>query len=162
MCCFILQFVAVMFWGIYAIDRELIYPTFLDNTIPTILNHLWHTTVVLCALVELVVVFHRFPGNWTATLVTFGYSFSYMIWIIWVFTMSRAWPYPFFNVIPLPLLPLFFLACSFIGLLFYFLGKMLCYLRWPSELIVEAIVLFTGCIFTVCVFSLCRTASSAG
>ena len=125
-----LQFVAVMFWGIYAIDRELIYPAYLDNTIPFVLNHCWHTLIVVCVLIELVVVFHQLPSNWTAALVTFGYSFAYMIWIVWVFTMSREWPYPFFKDIPLPVLPLFFITCSLIGLGFYYLGKGFCYLRW--------------------------------
>ncbi len=136
MCLFLapVQFVAVMFWSIYAIDRELIYPLALDKTIPFELNHLWHTTIVVCVLIELVVVFHRFPSNWTAIIITFIYSFGYMIWIVWIFTMSRKWPYPFFNLIPPPVIPLFFLVCSLIGVLFYFLGKGLCYLRWPGKL----------------------------
>ena len=135
-----LQFVAVMFWGIYAIDRELIYPAYMDNTIPFVLNHCWHTFIVVCVLIELVFVFHPLPSNWTAALITFGYSFAYMIWIVWVFTMSREWPYPFFTAIPLPVLPLFFITCSLIGLGFYYLGKLLCYLRWKGMQVLAVIV----------------------
>ena len=36
-----LQFVAVAFWGIYAIDREMIYPFRLEEYNPAILNHFW-------------------------------------------------------------------------------------------------------------------------
>ena len=35
------QFVFVSFWGIFAIDRELVYPLEMDNHIPVLLNHFW-------------------------------------------------------------------------------------------------------------------------
>ena len=137
-CCYVryfyvLQFVSIMFWGIYAIDREVIYPAVLDNTIPFHLNHLWHTTIILCVFAELVIVFHRYPSNMVAALITLAYSCGYIVWIVWVFTVSRTWPYPFFDIIPLPMLPVFFLVSFLIGLGMYFLGKGLCYLRWKGD-----------------------------
>ena len=33
------QFVVITFWGIYVVDRELVYPERLDKIIPTWLNH---------------------------------------------------------------------------------------------------------------------------
>lgn len=44
---FHLQFVAIAFWGIYAVDRELIYPARLDEHIPAILNHFWVRVAVM-------------------------------------------------------------------------------------------------------------------
>ena len=35
------QFVLIAFWGVYAIDREYIYPAKLDEFIPQLLNHFW-------------------------------------------------------------------------------------------------------------------------
>ena len=37
---FCYQLVSVSFWGIYAIDRELIYPEVLDAIIPSVVNHI--------------------------------------------------------------------------------------------------------------------------
>jgi hypothetical protein len=37
---FYLQFVVLTFWGIYAVDRELVYPKALDKLIPPWLNHI--------------------------------------------------------------------------------------------------------------------------
>lgn len=34
-----LQFVCLVFWMIYAVDRELVYPKVLDKFIPVWLNH---------------------------------------------------------------------------------------------------------------------------
>ena len=45
---FHLQFVAITFWSIYAVDRELIYPARLDEHIPTILNHFWVRVLFAC------------------------------------------------------------------------------------------------------------------
>ena len=36
-----LQFVFLTFWGIFAIDRELVYPSNMDLYIPVALNHYW-------------------------------------------------------------------------------------------------------------------------
>ena len=36
-----LQFVFLTFWGIFAIDRELVYPANMDLYIPVALNHYW-------------------------------------------------------------------------------------------------------------------------
>ena len=35
------QFVFLTFWGIFAIDRELVYPANMDLYIPVTLNHYW-------------------------------------------------------------------------------------------------------------------------
>ena len=39
-----LQFVFLTFWGIFAIDRELVYPANMDLYIPVALNHYWVRT----------------------------------------------------------------------------------------------------------------------
>ena len=38
--CFLFQFVSATFWGIYMIDRNLIFPVAMDAIIPPWLNHL--------------------------------------------------------------------------------------------------------------------------
>ncbi|XP_026742188.1 androgen-dependent TFPI-regulating protein-like [Trichoplusia ni] len=44
--------VASIFWGLYAYDRDLIFPKFLDNIIPPISNHVIHTMIVPVVLFE--------------------------------------------------------------------------------------------------------------
>ena len=36
-------FVGVVFWTLFAIDREVVYPTVVDAYIPAHMNHLMHT-----------------------------------------------------------------------------------------------------------------------
>lgn len=121
-----------MFWGLYAVDRELVYPLVLDKHIPVSLNHCWHTAPLILVLLETLVVFHRYPSNIGAMVSNFLVSTLYIVWIVWVFTKASIWPYPFFKFIPLPGLPVFFAVNFFIVVMFYFLGKLFCYLGWKG------------------------------
>ena len=121
-----------MFWGIYSIDREMIHPASLDAYIPVGLNHCTHTLPALFTLLEAVIVFHRYPSTMWCTFIAFVVSTLYIVWIVRIYTVTKTWPYGFLNIIPLPALPLFFLANFFIALAFQFVGKLFCYLRWKG------------------------------
>lgn len=128
-----LQFVVIMFWSIYFVDQELVFPREIEKHIPPILNHLWHTVPLMLVFLELLVVFHRYLSNMISVFAVFVMSTAYIVWIVWVFTNAGIWPYPFFKIIPLPVLPLFFTASFVLTIGFYFLGKWCCYLRWKGE-----------------------------
>lgn len=122
-----------MFWAIFWIDREMVHPAELDQYIPSILNHLYHTAPIVLSFLEALTVFHRYPSNPSAVLAVFLVSTAYIVWIVWVFTRASIWPYGFFEVMPLPVIPLFFLFSFLVCLGFYFLGKLCCYLRWKGN-----------------------------
>ena len=130
---FIPQSVCVLFWSIYAVDREYIYPKSLDKTIPFILNHYWHTGIAVTSLIEAVVVFHRYPSNFKAFFMQFLIATVYIVWIVWIFTTVGRWPYPFMKAIPLPLFPVFCLTCLLLDYAFYFVGWLICYIRWRGK-----------------------------
>lgn len=129
-----------MFWGLYAADREMVYPKYLDEFIPITLNHYWHTTVIVATLIELFLVFHRFPSNMAGICTTFAYSTAYIIWIVWVYSASKIWAYPFMDNMPVPIFPLFFSSCFFFGLGLYFGGKTLGYLIWRGMYLYSSFV----------------------
>lgn len=127
------QFVVVLFWGIYFVDRELVYPLVLDQYIPVSLNHCWHTFPIVFSFLEALVVFHRYPSSMWGMVVVCGFSSLYIVWIAWVYTAAKIWPYPFFKIIPLPALPVFFLTNFLIAVLFQQFGRLCCYLRWKGK-----------------------------
>lgn len=47
------QFVVLSFWGIYAVDRELVYPKELDKIIPAWLNHIMVRAIVLDLVIKI-------------------------------------------------------------------------------------------------------------
>merc|ERR1712080_759171 len=67
------QFVGIVFWVLFHLDRELVFPKLLDQFFPNYINHMMHSTVIP----------HSF-WNW---------SYSTML------TQARrqAWPPPLFS-----------------------------------------------------------------
>lgn len=122
----------LMFWGIYFIDREMVYPQELDKYIPSYLNHCWHTVPAIFIVLEAIIVFHRYPSKMLSAVFVFVISTTYIVWIVLVFTKANIWPYPFFRIIPLPALPVFFTVNFIIALLLHFVGRLCCYLRWKG------------------------------
>ncbi|XP_019632839.1 PREDICTED: androgen-induced gene 1 protein-like isoform X2 [Branchiostoma belcheri] len=90
--------VQCLFWAIYAIDRELVYPSKLDAIIPTWLNHVWHTTTVPVLLLEMYVVRRRYPARTAALPGTVFFGAAYLIWIRIVAHYGGFWVYPFLEV----------------------------------------------------------------
>lgn len=45
-------FIMLVFWGVYALNREWIYPEELDAFVPTYVNHILHTAIILPIVIE--------------------------------------------------------------------------------------------------------------
>uniref|UniRef100_A0A8B9NWA6 Androgen-dependent TFPI-regulating protein n=1 Tax=Apteryx owenii TaxID=8824 RepID=A0A8B9NWA6_APTOW len=87
-------FVAVMFWTLYAYNRELIYPEELDEVNPSWLNHTMHTTILPLLFVELIACPHKYPGKLNGIIGLSIFGSSYLIWMLWVNYASGIWVYP--------------------------------------------------------------------
>ncbi|XP_059556523.1 androgen-induced gene 1 protein isoform X6 [Myotis daubentonii] len=73
-------FVVVVFWIIYAYDREMIYPKLLDNFIPGWLNHGMHTTVLPFILIEMRTSHHGYPSRSSGLTTICTFSLGYILW----------------------------------------------------------------------------------
>uniref|UniRef100_A0A3B1IV99 Androgen dependent TFPI regulating protein 1 n=1 Tax=Astyanax mexicanus TaxID=7994 RepID=A0A3B1IV99_ASTMX len=56
-------FVFISFWALYTIDRELVYPKYLDELIPIWLNHAMHTVILPLVLIQMYIQHHRHPSR---------------------------------------------------------------------------------------------------
>lgn len=127
------QFVFVLFWSIYAYDRELIHPERLDKLIPVELNLHHHAGIIVTSIIEIVVVFHRYPSNFRAFMMQFLITTLYLFWTVWVFSVTGKWSYPFLAKLPLPIFPIFCAVNLLIFVVLYYVGKLLCYFRWRGK-----------------------------
>ena len=93
------MFVGIIFWSIWAVDRELIFPKVLDQYFPAILNHLMHTTVIPLQLGQLLLVRHRFPTRTKGFAITGVLCLGYLAWINYIYYMTGFWVYPVIKVI---------------------------------------------------------------
>ncbi|XP_068597816.1 androgen-dependent TFPI-regulating protein [Brachionichthys hirsutus] len=88
------MFVALLFWTIFAYDRELIYPANLDTFFPPWINHAMHTFVLPILLGEVLVQPHVYPPAKHALAALGLVGLSYLFWIIWVYLSVGIWVYP--------------------------------------------------------------------
>ncbi|XP_021364277.1 androgen-induced gene 1 protein-like [Mizuhopecten yessoensis] len=91
-------FVVCTFWGIYLVDRELVYPQKLDKFIPSWLNHVMHTTILPLLLGEMCLVYHHFPSRSRGLKILMSFALSYLIWILWVAYYADIWVYPILKI----------------------------------------------------------------
>ena len=92
------MFVGIIFWSIWAVDRELIFPKILDDYFPAILNHCMHTTVIPLQLGQLYLVKHNFPSRSKGFTITGILCLGYLIWINYIYYMAGFWVYPVIKV----------------------------------------------------------------
>ena len=122
--------IVTTFWGIYAIDRNLIYPEILDRIIPPYMNHFWHTTIILWVLCEIYFVHHHFPTTATVAASLFMFGGLYIAWIVYIFIHTGRWAYPFMILFPHYGIVLFFGSSLLLTLGLHMVGKWVSYIRW--------------------------------
>ena len=125
--------VVVTFWGIYAIDRQLVYPEVFDKFVHPIINHSWHTAIALFVLVEMYLVAHRYPSTGAAAVMVFLYSTAYISWVVLVFVQTGFWVYPFLRLLQPAVMALFFAGSMFFALALHLLGRRISAHFWGSH-----------------------------
>lgn len=91
-------FVVCTFWGIYVVDRELVYPKKLDKFIPSWLNHVMHTTILPFLIMDMYLVYHHFPSRKRGLQILMSFAFTYLVWILWVAYHANIWVYPVLKI----------------------------------------------------------------
>jgi len=123
-------FVVLTFWGIYAVDRELVFPKALDAFIPSWLNHVMHTTVLPFLLVEKYLVYHDYPSRSKGLLACIGMVGLYQLWVLWIAHHAGIWVYPIMQVLDWQGRTGFFLACWVVIIVIYITGEKLSTAIW--------------------------------
>ncbi|XP_038051416.1 androgen-induced gene 1 protein-like isoform X2 [Patiria miniata] len=125
--------VVTVFWGLWAIDRELIFPKILDEFFPAWLNHVMHTTVLPILLLDMFLVRHRYPSKLTGILGLAVVALSYLSWILWLGFVADIWVYPFLKVMEGPVFVGFILTTSVLLLGMYLVGEKVSKVFWRGH-----------------------------
>ncbi|XP_061692791.1 androgen-dependent TFPI-regulating protein isoform X1 [Syngnathoides biaculeatus] len=127
------MFVVVLFWTIFAYDRELVYPATIDAFLPPWTNHAMHTFVLPLVLGEFLVQYHAYPQTKCA-LATLGLvGLGYLFWIVWVYVSAGIWVYPLLGHFSAVGLVGFFCFNMSVVTLFYLLGDKLNSQVWKNR-----------------------------
>ena len=90
--------VSVYFYTVYFIDRELIYPTIMQDLYKQWMSNTEHGLILPVAIFNLLADRHEIKKGLSAVLLitaTAGYS----VWIIHIFNVTGEWVYPFLNAL---------------------------------------------------------------
>ncbi|XP_066151945.1 androgen-dependent TFPI-regulating protein-like isoform X1 [Euwallacea fornicatus] len=98
--------VVSMFWGIWMVDRELIFPIAIDEFYPSWLNHTMHTFIVLPVFIELWSQSGRPPLKHSiknrAFAIMATYCFIYQLMYFCIYFFHGIWLYPIYLVLSWP------------------------------------------------------------
>lgn len=118
--------VFTVFWGLYSIDRALIFPEFLDAVIPPISNHIIHTMIVPVALWEVFTRPRKEPENHARNISQLTLHLCVYVSVIYFTYIEKGiWLYPIFKKLFGTIF--FFLALAAMGVMFFTFY----YLQWP-------------------------------
>ncbi|CAH1406763.1 unnamed protein product [Nezara viridula] len=119
------MFITLAFWTIYLIDKNLIFPNWLEEVIPLWVNHGIHTFNSVLPLVDLVLVKHTF-STWPETVFYIALYFaSYMICLFGTYFQHGIWLYPIFSKMTFIQSVCFCLASYFLSLIIYFIVRLI-------------------------------------
>jgi hypothetical protein len=117
----------------FLLDRELVFPVLLDTFFPLWLNHALHSAPALFVLAETVLVPRTYPSLFVGVPILLGGVCIYLSWITWVYSQNGVWAYPILEILNNYQRGVFFGACCFSIVGFYFLGEKVCKWRWGSS-----------------------------
>ncbi|XP_076018001.1 androgen-dependent TFPI-regulating protein [Genypterus blacodes] len=127
------MFVVLLFWMIFAYDRELVYPATIDAFFPPWINHAMHSLVLPVLLGEILVQPHVYPKTKHALTALGVVGLSYLSWIIWVYLSVGIWVYPILGLFSTAGLVGFFFFNMSVVTLFYLLGNRLNSYAWGKR-----------------------------
>lgn len=126
-------FVGVSFWGIYAVDRELILPRSMDAYFPLWLNHVMHTNIVVFILIELLTSFRMYPKRKVGLSILSSFMVCYLVWVHVIYFNTGIWVYPILNVLNWPIRVCFYIFCLILACVAYSLGETVNKAVWSTE-----------------------------
>lgn len=127
-------FVCLTFWGLYAIDRELVFPKAADAFFPWWLNHVMHSNILVFSMLETVSTYHKYPSRSKCLVGLAVFTIVYLIWVHIIYYLSGEWVYPVLSVLNVAQRIVFFVLLMFLFFGLYFLGEVLNNKVWEVEI----------------------------
>ena len=126
------QFVGIVFWTLFTIDRELIFPKRFDDFFPNHINHMMHTTVIPAQLLEMILLYHAYPSKKSGMATIFSFSMIYLGWTLVIAHVSGIWVYPIFEILTPPIRLVFMAVCSIVACFLYLFGEVMNNIFWSK------------------------------
>lgn len=125
--------VSILFWSLYAFDRQLVFPKEVDAFFPSWLNHILHTNIAVFVIIEMLILYHQYPSRkegftWLMTIMV-----SYLVWIFITRFFAGRFAYPILDVLNVPGKIAFFCFTMSFPIWMFLLGEFLNAKIWSEK-----------------------------
>lgn len=127
-----------MFWLLYAIDRELVFPKSLDAFFPWWLNNFVHTNIMAFVLLEMVLLHHNYPCRKAGLTGISLFLAVYLGWVHVVYFKANVWVYPVLAVLNWPQRVVFYVFTAAVPIGLYYVGEYLNAAAWSKSRLGES------------------------
>lgn len=121
-------YVAIAFWTIYTLYKDLILPDHVEKIFPLWMNHVMHTLIVPFVVIELIVTPKKYPSKSVGMTFCLFVIFSYLSILAAAFILGGTMVYPVLNAMSWTVKIGFVLISILGGLGVYIIGEELNYL----------------------------------
>ncbi|KAK9696389.1 FAR-17a/AIG1-like protein [Popillia japonica] len=117
------MFVGLTFWGLYLVDRELVFPKAIDPYFPPWLNHVMHTNIMVFVLLEMYMSFRRYPSRPLGLGILAIFMLCYLVWLHVIYIKTGIWVYPILEKLNLAARVVFFVSLLSLSVVLYIVGE---------------------------------------
>ncbi|XP_069705671.1 androgen-dependent TFPI-regulating protein-like isoform X4 [Periplaneta americana] len=89
--------VTSVFWILFTLDRDLVYPAIVDQYLPPHVNQMMHTSISIAAVLELVLRPHQYRRLWTDITILLLFNCSYLFCYQYTYWTRGVWMYPVYK-----------------------------------------------------------------
>jgi len=126
-------FVFTTFWGLWAVNRELVFPVALDAFFPSWLNHILHSSIAVFTLIEMILVPKMYPSRGSALTGLAVLMLGYLVWVFFIAFHTNFWVYPVLAVLGWSHRLLFIVSLMVFTSILYFTGEKLHFIIWDKK-----------------------------
>ena len=127
--------VCTLYWGMTALDPESVVRAAIKQIQPAWNDHAMHSVPFLLAVLDAIIVKHRYPSNKKGLAIVFLFVIAYLSTVLYLgLGPARVWAYPVLEKLSKNAseLATFLAGCSVMFVLEYFAGKALTVAVWSS------------------------------
>lgn len=129
--------VAILFWSMYAMDRESVFPDKVDHFFPFWLNQILHTNIAIFIIIEMIILHRQYPERKKSLIGLAIFMFSYLAWMHITRYYAGKWAYPIIDALDLPGKIAFFVFTMCYPFIMFFLGEFLNGKIWNAKRVEE-------------------------
>eukprot|EP00118_Oscarella_pearsei_P002496 m.10713 g.10713 ORF g.10713 m.10713 type:complete len:232 (+) comp22586_c0_seq2:266-961(+) len=126
-------FIPPVFWTLYSINRDNVYPKFFDGLVPAWMHHAAHTFICILVALEILLVNHKFANVKVSVMRSLLLSATYGIFAFWLRHTDGHFPYGILEKMTDPQVVLFIVGLSVVVMVVQLIARQMHAFIWRQQ-----------------------------